>query len=321
MRIRFILIFALIAAVAISWVGAFMLYDAADLAERAGPIDPRKFDSLTLVTAGTGSVRENPNRLGPVMAVGWGEQVVLVDAGRATTAALRKSSIAMDQPDLVLLTNLLPRNTVGLADLLYTGWIEGREKPLRVLGPPGTRVFVENLVAAYREGASGLDRALALPSGGDQVEVKEVDGGYHEELTGVTIRAASLTGGPLPALAWRFERGRRTIVISGTGWGVDQLVEFSRGVDLLVHEAVFVPPPSDVEDFGVLVDPERLKREAELHTSILQVGKMAKRAGVRGLVLVRMIPPPFYDFQIESVIGGDYDGKLFLPEDGQSIRP
>jgi hypothetical protein len=48
---------------------------------------------------------------------------------------------------------------------------------------------------------------------------------------------------------------------------------------------------------------------------------MAKRAGVRGLVLVRMVPPPFYDFQIESVIGGDYDGKLFLPEDGESIRP
>jgi len=321
MKIRFVLIIALVAAVTISWIGAFLLYDAAELNERAGPIDPRKFDSLTLVTAGTGSARENPNRLGPAMAIGWGERVVLVDAGRATTAALRKSSIAMDQPELVLLTNLLPRNTNGLADLLYTGWIEGREKKLRVIGPRGTRAFVENLVAAYREGAAGLGRALDLPDGGDQIEVHEADGGYSEEIDGVTIRSASLTGGPLPALAWRFERGRRTIVISGTGWGADQLVEFSRGVDLLVHEAVFVPPPSDVEEFGVLVPPERLKREAELHTSIQEIGKMAKRAGVRGLVLVRMIPPPFYDFQIEAVIGQDYDGKLFLPEDGASLRP
>ena len=321
MKIRVILIVILLAVVTISWAAAFMLYDAAELSERAGPIEPREFTSLTLVTAGTGSARENPNRLGPVMAVGWESHVVLVDTGRASTAALRKSSIPMDQPDLILLTNLLPRNTVGLADLLYTGWIEGREKSLRVVGPKGTRDFVEKLTSAYQTGAAGLDRALALPNGGDQVEVLEVDGGYSETLDGVTIRAASLTGGPLPALAWRFERGRRTIVISGTGWGADQLVEFARGADLLVHEAVFVPPPSDVEEFGVLVPPERLKREAELHTSIEDIGKMATSAGVRGLVLVRMIPPPFYDFQIQAVIGQDYDGKLFLPEDGESLRP
>ena len=35
MKTRFILIFALLAAVSISWVAAFMLYDAAELADAA----------------------------------------------------------------------------------------------------------------------------------------------------------------------------------------------------------------------------------------------------------------------------------------------
>lgn len=321
MSFRVMLILALIAAVSISWLAAFMLYDAAELGALAGPLEPRQFDSLTLVAVGTGSDYENPERLGPVMAVGWGQQVVLVDAGRGATAALRKSSIPVNQPSLVLLTNLLPQNTVGLADLLYTGWLEGRKESLRVLGPRGTRAFVENLRAAYKGGAQGLDRALALSASGQDIRVEEVSGGYSEEIDGVTIRAAGLTGGPLPALAWRFERGRRTVVVSGTGWGREELVEFARGADLLVHEAVFVPPPSDVEDFGVLVDPERLRREAALHTPIQEVGELAAQAGVRGLVLVRMRPPPLFDIQIEAVVGEDYEGRLYLPEDGESIRP
>lgn len=321
MSVRVVLILALIAAVSVSWLAAFVLYDAADLMAQVGPLEEREFDSLTLVTAGTGSDYENPERLGPIMALGWGKHVVVVDAGRGATAALRKSSIPVAQPELILFTNLLPHNTVGLADLVYTGWLENREQGIRVLGPPGTRAFVEKLQSAYREGAEALGRSLALSGSGDSIQVEEVSDGYEEELDGVTIRAASLTGGPLPALAWRFERGRRTVVISGTGWGDDQLVEFARGADLLVHESVFVPPPSDVEEFGVLADPERLRREADLHSAIQEVGKLATRAGARGLVLVRMRPPPFFDGQIEAVVGEDYDGRVYLPEDGESIRP
>ena len=64
-------------------------------------------------------------------------------------------------------------------------------------------------------------------------------------------------------------------------------VDFSRGVDLLVHEAVFVPPPSDVEEFGVLVltagpDVMRLLpplniSEEELEKGLDRIGKALKK--------------------------------------------
>jgi ribonuclease BN (tRNA processing enzyme) len=156
---------------------------------------------------------------------------------------------------------------------------------------------------------------------GSRIEVQEVDDGYTEELDSVTIEAGSLPGGELPALAWRFERGKRSVVVSGTGWAPDALVEFARDTDLLVHEAVFVPPPGDIEAAGVIADPQRLIREAELHTSIEDVGALATRAGAKQLALIRMRPPPFYDFQINIIVGQTYDGPIFLPEDGDELTP
>ena len=55
-------------------------------------------------------------------------------------------------------------------------------------------------------------------------------------------------------------------------------------------------------EIGVAEDPERLRREAALHTSIYDVGLLARRAEVGSLVLVRLRPPPVYEFQITRVV-------------------
>ena len=321
MNLRLVLIFGLLGVVALAWSAAFVIWRAAELGALVGPLEERHFASLTVIAVGTGSGYENPERLGPSTALAWGSEVVLVDAGRGVTEALRNALIPVTQPRLILLTNLLPLNVVGLDDLLYTGWLEDREEPLRVVGPRGTAALIEGLLAAHQAGADGLGRALPLSSRGARIEVEEVGDGYTEEIGDVTLRAGALPGGPLPALAWRFERGRRSVVVSGTGWAPDALVEFARDTDLLVHEAVYVPPPEDIEGAGVIADPERLIQEAALHTSIEDVGALATRAGVKQLALVRMRPPPFYNFQVTLIVGQTYDGEISVPEDGESLNP
>ena len=321
MNLRLVLIFGLVGVVALAWAAAFVVWRAAELGALVGPLEERHYPSLTVVAVGTGSDYENPERLGPSTAVAWANHVVLVDAGRGVSEALRNAGIPVNQPQLVLLTHLLPVNTLGLDDLLYTGWLEDREQPLRVIGPPGTAALVEGLLAAHAQGSEALNRALPLPSLGVRIEVEEVEGGYSEEIEGVMLHAGALSGGPLPALAWRFERGKRSVVISGTGWAPEELAEFARDTDLLIHEAVYIPPPEDIEGAGVIADPERLIREAALHTSIEDVGDLARRARARQLVLIRMRPPPFYDFQVEAIVGKTYDGPIVIPEDGESLTP
>jgi ribonuclease Z len=321
MNTRLVLIFGLILMLGIAWVAAFVLWRAAELGEQVAPLEPRTWESLTLVTVGTGSDRENPTRLGPATAVAWGPNVVLIDAGRGVAEALRRSGIPVSQPRRIYLTHLLPENTVGLDDLLATGWLQDRDAPLEVVGPPGTRALVEHLLAAHRSGLDGLARALPLPAEGGGIEVTEAEGGFVEERDGVTIRAGALRGGPVPALAWRFERGRSAIVVSGTGWGRDDLIELARGADLLVHESVYVPPDEAIEEAGVLVDPERLQAERVLHTSIESVGALAREAGVDGLVLVRLRPPPFVAARFRAIVGEQFGGDVYVPEDGDEIVP
>ena len=66
----------------LAWIGAGVLWRAAEVAELVAPLDPADYDELSVVTVGTGSAFENPERMGPATAVGLGTTVVLVDAGR-----------------------------------------------------------------------------------------------------------------------------------------------------------------------------------------------------------------------------------------------
>jgi ribonuclease BN (tRNA processing enzyme) len=306
----------------LAWLGAGVLWRAAEMAEIVAPLDPYEFEDLSVVTLGTGNEYENPNRHGPSTAIGLGRTVVLVDAGRGIAEALRSAKIPLNQPSLIVLTNLLPLNTLGLDDLLLTGWLVPREEPLRILGPPGTRTLVESLERAHAAGRDALGTAISLPAQGGRFEVSEVTDGYTEEIGGFRIEARSLPGGPLPTLAWRFSDGAQRIVVSGSGWGRDVLASFAGGADVLVHEAAYLPTVEELEGTGAEVPfPERLEREAALHTSILEVGGIATEAQVDRLVLVRLRPPPFFDLQVRSLVANDYKGEIIVPKDGDFVFP
>ena len=135
------------------------------------------------------------------------------------------------------------------------------------------------------------------------------------------MRAGALPGGPVEALAYRFEWRDRSAAVSGTGWAPDALAALARGVHVLVHEAAFVPTPELAQEMQIDEDPERLRREAALHTGIDAVGDLARRAGARTLVLVRLRPPPVFDLQITSQVDDRYDGRIVVASDGDELTP
>ncbi|MEZ4334134.1 MAG: hypothetical protein R3F35_20480 [Myxococcota bacterium] len=306
----------------LAWLGAGVLWRAAELSEIVAPIDRRATQELEVIAVGTGSDYENPQRMGPATAIVQGETVVLVDAGRGIAEALRQAKIPLDQPSLVLLTNLLPLNTVGLDDLAYTGWLADRSEPLRIVGPVGTIALVERLQRAHAEGRDALGEALALPAAGGRLTAEDVGDGHALELGRLRIEARALDGGPLPTLAWRFSEDDHRVVVSGSGWGREALVRFAANADVLVHEAAYLPTPEELAGTGAEVPhPERLAREAKLHTSILDVGDIAREAQAKRLVLVRLRPPPFFDLQVRSIVGNDFAGEIVVPKDGEVVYP
>jgi ribonuclease BN (tRNA processing enzyme) len=320
-QFRIASLFVVAAVAAMAWVltcGAWRLEQEVD---RVGPLDARDYARLTVITVGTGDRHENPARRGPATAIGLGERVVLVDAGRGLADALRLARIPVQQPDTVYLTSLLPENVVGLDDLLLVGWVNGREAPLRVVGPRGTRALTDALITAHRSGLKARAGGMGIRSAAPSFEVVEISGGWSEQRGELRARAGELPGGPIDALAYRFEARDRSAVIAGTGWAEAALIAFAQGANLLVHEAVYIPSPEVAKQMEFDEDPALLLRAAREHTAIDAVGALADKAGVETLVLVRMRPPPVYDLQITSVVDDDFDGRIVIAEDGDEITP
>ncbi|MDH5306520.1 MAG: hypothetical protein OEW02_05010 [Myxococcales bacterium] len=318
---RLIALLIALAVGIVSWAltCAAWRYDAVVAGVR--PLEPRTFERLTLVTLGTGGVHEDHNRRGPATALALGARVLLVDAGRGVAESLRAAQIPVSQPDTVLLSSLLPENTLGLDDLLVMGWIAGRREPLALRGPVGTRALATAVEASTRAGVEARARGVGLDGPGPGFAVEEIAEGWQAELGALRVRAGALPGGPTAAFAYRFEWRERSAVVGGAGWAPDALIALARGVNVLVHEAVFVPTPELAEELGVETDPEMLRAEAALHTALADVGDLARRAGAGTLVLVRLRPPPVYDFQITSVVDDRYDGRILIASDGDEITP
>jgi len=315
----------LFAVAVVGWVVTCANWQVEQVARGVRSFDERSFDKLTVIAVGTGGPYENQDRLGPSIGVGFGTDLVLVDAGRAVAEALRKAEIPPAQPKLVLLSSLAPESTAGLDDLLLAGWINGpRAQPLRLVGPPGTIAFARGIEAAHAAGIAAQAAALELPAEGARFDAAEVSGPHREERDGLVLTGATLAGDGPPALIWRFEAKGRSAVVSGTSTDAEAQIAFATGADVWVHEALHGESLREGIASTAATDPaaaRRLEREAALHADLEQAATAANRAGVRTLVLVRLRPPPVLAWQYQRVVGARFGGNVVIPDDGDEIAP
>jgi ribonuclease Z len=236
---------------------------------------------------------------------------VLVDCGEGTQRQLLRSDTGLVDLEDVFLTHLHADHVLGLPGMLKTFALRGRQLPIRVHGPRGTRALLEELGVLIGRLTYGLD-VVELEAG----DVVERDGYRLEPFAvahgvgalGYALREETRPGrfdvdaanglgvpdGPARGALQRGEtvtlgdgrvvrpdevvgpaRPGRTVVLTGDTAPAASVVEAAAGADLLVHEATF------------LADERDRARETS-HSTAGEAALVAREAGVKLLALTHV---------------------------------
>ncbi len=254
-------------------------------------------DSSIIVTLlGTGNPRPTLDRFGPSALVEAGGHRLLIDAGRGATIRLFQidSAELLREVDVILLTHLHSDHVVGLPDLWLTGWIFGRDRPLRVIGPPGTAAMAKHLEEAFDlDVRMRRDLDERLPAEGAKLLAMDatVPGTVLDE-GGIKVTAFEVDHGVVkPAYGYRIDYGGRSVAFSGDTRASESLVEHARGVDVLVHE---------------VISPE-------------DAGRIFTKVGPRLAVYSHIVPSPATARDLVGPTRRTYAGRLAVGEDLMTI--
>jgi ribonuclease BN (tRNA processing enzyme) len=273
-----------------------------------------------VVMLGTGTPRPDPERSGPATAIIVNDQVYLVDAGpglvRRAQAAADKGvrALAITNLTTAFLTHLHSDHTIGLPDLIFTTWVQGRKESLNVYGPAGTKTMIEHIMEAWKVDIDVRTQGLEQrSSAGVTVHANDVKPGVVLADRNVTVTAFPVRHGELPeAFGYRFQTFDRTVVISGDTSPSTTVVENCRKCDVLIHE-VFS------EQFRPADIPNWLAYRANYHTTTRQLAEIANQTQPGLLVLYHMGVGPrereISEAQYLAEIHQTYSGRVVVAHD------
>ncbi len=156
---------------------------------------------------------------------------VLLDCGATTLAALKCAALRSGEISTILISHFHGDHFAGLPFVILDGiFIERRDRPLYIAGPPGIRERTEALLWATYRGIAA--EPLPIP-----VVYVEINPGQTCRIGETTVEPFRVPHqGTDISLGFRVTFEGKKILYSGdTGW-TDDLVEYSKGTDLFICE-------------------------------------------------------------------------------------
>ncbi len=266
---------------------------------------------LDVVFLGTSGSAPTARRAPSATLVRRGGERLLIDCGEGTQRQLLRSDVGLVDIEEVFLTHLHADHFLGLPGMLKTFALRGRDLPLTVRGPRGTRALMASMGRligrlTYDLDIVELSPGEALTRDGYRLQAFSVSHGIEaigyalveEPRPGrFDVEAADTLGVPPGRERGSLQRGEvvvlsdgsvvkpedvlgearpsRKLVLTGDTAPAPSVVEAAAGADLLVHEATF------------LAD-ERVRARETDHSTAGEAARVASEAGVKLLALTHV---------------------------------
>lgn len=265
---------------------------------------------MEITFLGTSSALPTKNRSHPAITLKAFGEIILLDCGEGTQRQMTLAGISPMKINHIFITHLHGDHFLGLPGLIQSMAFRGREKPLHIYGPRPIGQLMENIVdlGYYSlnftintyEVESGLIldekdfkvySSLAehnIPNLAYKIEEKRSPKFLKDKAMELGVKPGPdfsrlQAGNPVkvgdkiirPEQVLGDERKGRQIVYSGDTRPCTSMVDFARGVDVLIHEATF--------------QEALIERAVETcHSTAQDAAKIAKDAGVDNLILTHI---------------------------------
>jgi ribonuclease BN (tRNA processing enzyme) len=248
---------------------------------------------------------------------------VIVDEGPGSLQRFKQSGADYNDVQLMLFTHFHVDHSSDFPAYIKGGFFTSRDKDLSVIGPSGTKY-----VASAKE---FVDRAISLKGGlypylgtfldpkeqsRYKVKVKTIPWSFKDlsiktifNQGAILVKSVPVHHGPFPALGYRVELAGCSISFTGDMSGrLNAMPELAKHSDILVaHNAI----PEDAVGVPAL-----------LHMKPSYIGKMAKQANVKKLLLTHLMKRSIsIKPETLSLIRKSYKGKVVFPNDLDVFHP
>ena len=274
--------------------------------------------TVSLQVLGSGGPESGDKRASSAYVI-WidGKSKILVDFGGGASLRFEEVDARIQDLDVILLTHLHVDHTADLPALVKSSFFTHASGDLHIYGPddnhfmPSTKEFIKRLFkdddGAWQYLGDHLDGSARL-----QLKTHTIDDTRKEKIIyskgNIQISTISVYHGPIPALAYRVNVGAKSITFSGDMNGdYNTLEKLAKNTDILVaHNAV----PKGTT--GVA---------AKLHMTPLNIGKIAKKANIKSLVLShRMLRTLGKEKETKIEIRKNYKGSVKFANDKNKYK-
>ncbi|MEM1112843.1 MAG: MBL fold metallo-hydrolase [Pseudomonadota bacterium] len=290
-------------------------------------------DGLHLFLCGAGGPLPAPRASGPCVAVVAGKQLFVVDAGTDGVRNMGRMGLQAGTIAGVFLTHFHSDHIDTLGEVATLRWAGGDNiSPLPVYGPEGVQQVVDGFNTSYAQDFVYRHEHhgdLVAPLSGAGLEAVPFDEPPIGKLAlvyegeGLTVEALKVDHFPVvPAVGYRFSYKGRTLLISGDTTKQDNIIEFSQGIDLLVHEALAPNLVMMMNRAAKEVGNPILERITfdilDYHASPVQAAESARDADVGHLLYYHIVPPMILPGQEALFLNGAEDifPRYTIGEDG-----
>lgn len=285
-----------------------------------GGVTPQKKSGTRVILLGTGGgPRPNKMRNQSSQVLLVNELPYVVDCGGGVSRQMVFAGIPLIKLRHIFITHHHSDHNLEYGALIYNAWVSGFKGKIDAYGPPPLTKITKNFLETNE-----YDINIRIPDEGrlqlsPMIETHEISKpGLVMQDDNVKVTGAIVNHPPVvPSFAYRFETKDRSVVFSGDTTPCDSLIELARGADVLIHEVINKPALAKLLARVPNVD-RLLEHIVGSHTTTEDVGKVAKRAGVKKLVLTHFVPGDDESITDEMWAGpvrAQFDGEIVVGRD------